>query len=110
MRPQSSSLRAPCDDLLTSPAEVLEDAGGATFAPDGKVRPAPEALGRRFHPSHEKPPAQVALRWLLEQELVLPIAGAKNAAQASSNAAALTFALDAAEVEALEQATRAWRE
>lgn len=59
---------------------------------------------------HEKAPAQVALRWLLEQEPVLPIAGAKNAAQASSNAAALTFALDTAEVEALDQATRAWRE
>jgi aryl-alcohol dehydrogenase-like predicted oxidoreductase len=59
---------------------------------------------------HGKTPAQVALRWLLEHELVLPIAGAKNAAQASSNAAALTFALDAAEVEALDRATRAWRE
>jgi len=59
---------------------------------------------------HEKTPAQVALGWLLEHELVMPTAGAKNAAQASSNAAALTFALDAAEVEALDQATRAWRE
>jgi diketogulonate reductase-like aldo/keto reductase len=58
---------------------------------------------------YSKTPAQVALRWLLEKENVLPIPGAKNGRQAAENAGALSFALAAAEVEALDQATLAWR-
>jgi len=54
---------------------------------------------------HEKSASQVAIRWLMQQQGVLPIPGAKNASQASQNAAALTFALDSAEVDALSQAT-----
>jgi diketogulonate reductase-like aldo/keto reductase len=53
--------------------------------------------------------AQVALRWLIQQENVLPIPGAKNGRQAAGNAEALSFSLDAAEIEALDQATTAWR-
>ncbi len=58
---------------------------------------------------HSKAPAQVALRWLLQQEHVLPIPGAKNGRQAAGNAEALSYSLDAAESEALDQATMAWR-
>ena len=54
-------------------------------------------------------PAQVAVRWLIENPLVLPIPGAKNRRQAISNAGALTFSLEPAEVEALDRATRKWR-
>jgi aryl-alcohol dehydrogenase-like predicted oxidoreductase len=56
-----------------------------------------------------KSPAQVALRWLIENEQVLPIPGAKNGKQAADNAGALSFALTPAEIDALDQATRAWR-
>ncbi|WP_132196087.1 MULTISPECIES: aldo/keto reductase [Kribbella] len=56
---------------------------------------------------HERSPSQVALRWLIQQDGVLPIPGAKNATQAAQNAGALTFTLDDEEVEALSQATRA---
>jgi len=56
-----------------------------------------------------KSPAQVALRWLIENERVLPIPGAKNGKQAADNAGALTFSLTPAEIEALDQATFAWR-
>jgi aryl-alcohol dehydrogenase-like predicted oxidoreductase len=62
-------------------------------------------IGKRYGKSH----AQVALRWLIEKPLVLPIPGAKNSAQAASNAGALSFRLAPEEVEALEQASRAWR-
>ncbi len=55
---------------------------------------------------HGKSPSQVALRWLIQHDGVLPIPGAKNASQAVENAGALTFALDAAEVGALSQATK----
>jgi diketogulonate reductase-like aldo/keto reductase len=51
----------------------------------------------------------VALRWLIEQESVLPIPGAKNGKQAAENAGALSFCLIPAEIEALNQATTAWR-
>ncbi|CAG1015302.1 pyridoxine 4-dehydrogenase [Anaerolineae bacterium] len=56
-----------------------------------------------------KTPAQVAIRWLIENDLVLPIPGAKNAKQAADNAGALTFSLEAAEVDVLSRATEAWR-
>ena len=56
-----------------------------------------------------KTPSQVALRWLIENPLVLPIPGAKNSRQAESNAGALTFSLSAEEVDALNEATLAWR-
>jgi len=56
-----------------------------------------------------KSPGQVALRWLLEQENILPIPGAKNADQATHNAGALSFALTPAEIEYLNEATMAWR-
>jgi diketogulonate reductase-like aldo/keto reductase len=56
-----------------------------------------------------KTAAQVALRWLMEREGVLPIPGAKNERQAASNAQALSFSLDTAEIEALDRATTAWR-
>jgi aryl-alcohol dehydrogenase-like predicted oxidoreductase len=54
-------------------------------------------------------PAQVALRWLIENECVLPIPGAKNARQAADNAGALTFMLEPAEVAMLDQVSAEWR-
>jgi len=67
------------------------------------------ALLREIGGRYSKSPAQVALRWLIENENVLPIPGAKNSKQAADNAGALSFTLTAAEVEALSQATMAWR-
>jgi aryl-alcohol dehydrogenase-like predicted oxidoreductase len=62
-------------------------------------------IGERYGMS----PAQVALRWLIQQENVLPIPGAKTARQAEANAAALSFSLAPGEVEELERATSAYR-
>jgi aryl-alcohol dehydrogenase-like predicted oxidoreductase len=62
-------------------------------------------IGERY----SKTPSQVALRWLIENPIVLPIPGAKNGSQAIDNAGALTFSLTSEEVEALSQATMAWR-
>ena len=56
-----------------------------------------------------KTPGQVALRWLLEQENVVPIPGAKNADQVRNNAGALSFTLTPDEVRYLNEATHAWR-
>jgi aryl-alcohol dehydrogenase-like predicted oxidoreductase len=74
-----------------------------------KAQPVVALLGE-IGERHAKAPAQVALRWLIEQEGVLPIPGAKTGRQAASNAEALSFSLVAAELEALDRATTAWRE
>lgn len=58
---------------------------------------------------YSKTPSQVALRWLIENPLVLPIPGAKNGRQAENNSGALSFSLTHEEVEVLNQATLDWR-
>jgi aryl-alcohol dehydrogenase-like predicted oxidoreductase len=80
------------------------------FRGSGRDAVAP-AIGvlREIGARHGKTPAQVALRWLLEQGDIIPIPGAKNGRQAATNAEALTFRLPPEEVEALSQATLAWR-
>ena len=67
------------------------------------------ALLRQIGEHYGKTPSQVALRWLIENRLVLPIPGAKNGKQASQNADALSFSLKPEEEEKLSQATLAWR-
>ena len=64
-----------------------------------------EEIGQRY----SKTPSQVALRWLIENPVVLPIPGAKNGKQATANAGALTFSLTSEEIDALNEATLAWR-
>lgn len=66
-------------------------------------------LLREIGERHSKTPGQVALRWLIENPVVLPIPGAKNGRQAADNAEALSFSLTAEEVEMLNQVTMAWR-
>jgi aryl-alcohol dehydrogenase-like predicted oxidoreductase len=73
-----------------------------------KAQPVVALLGE-IGERHAKTPAQVALRWLIEQDGVLPIPGAKNRRQAAGNAEALSLSLDAAELQALDRATTAWR-
>lgn len=68
------------------------------------------ALLREIGARHDAGPAQVALRWLMENDAVLPIPGAKNRTQALANAQALGFSLSTEEIEALDDATLAWRE
>jgi aryl-alcohol dehydrogenase-like predicted oxidoreductase len=83
---------------------------GRYFRGDGLKNAQPVvALLQEIGERHSKTPAQVALRWLMEQERVVPIPGAKNGKQAASNAEALSFSLVDAETEALDRATTAWR-
>ena len=67
------------------------------------------ALLRQIGERYGKTPSQVAIRWLVENPLVLPIPGAKNGIQASENAGALSFSLTLEELDRLSQATLAWR-
>jgi aryl-alcohol dehydrogenase-like predicted oxidoreductase len=80
------------------------------FRGSGRDAAAPVVgLLREIGDRHDRTPAQVALRWLIEQGDVIPIPGAKNGRQAAANAAALTFHLTSDEIEALSRATLAWR-
>jgi len=74
----------------------------------GAVQPVVELL-RRIGEKYSRTPGQVALRWLIENPIVLPIPGAKNGKQAAENAGALSFSLTAEEIEALDQMTCAWQ-
>jgi len=64
-----------------------------------------QQIGERY----DQGPAEVALRWLIQNDLVIPIPGAKNGRQATDNARALAFALTQAEVEELDALTLDWR-
>lgn len=66
-------------------------------------------LLREIGERYSKTPSQVAIRWLIENPIVLPIPGAKNSKQAIENVGALSFTLTPEEMEALSQATLAWR-
>jgi aryl-alcohol dehydrogenase-like predicted oxidoreductase len=59
--------------------------------------------------SHQKTIGQVALNWLIQQENVIPIPGAKNAQQAQENAGAMGWALTPPEIEELEIVSRPWK-
>lgn len=64
--------------------------------------PAVLAALQQVAGAHGATPAQVALRWAM-QKGTLPIPGAKNAGQATSNAAALQLVLTPQEMELLER-------
>ena len=66
-------------------------------------------LLREIGDRYSKTPSQVAIRWLIENPVVLPIPGAKNGAQATENAGALSFSLTPEEMNQLDKATLAWR-
>jgi aryl-alcohol dehydrogenase-like predicted oxidoreductase len=72
------------------------------------VQPVVELL-HQIGARYGKSPSQVALRWLIENENVLPIPGAKNSSQAAENVGVLSFSLTPEEVQRLSQATLAWR-
>jgi len=100
---------------LTGKYSETQKAGGfRRFMPGfrrqemSKVQPVVDLL-RQIGDRYSKTPSQVALRWLIENPLVLPIPGAKNSQQAKNNAGALSFSLTPQEVETLNQATLAWR-
>jgi len=128
-QPETNGVLDACRELGITLIAYTPLAGGALT---GKYSAAKKASGlRRFMPNfskkgmnatqpvlellrkigerYAKTPSQVALRWLIENPIVLPIPGAKNGKQAIDNAGALTLTLTSEEVESLNQATLAWR-
>jgi aryl-alcohol dehydrogenase-like predicted oxidoreductase len=97
--------------LLTgkyTPDQPLPGIRGLRYSRRRLAQAAPLiGLLREIGQAHgDRPPAQVALNWVMAKG-ALPIPGAKNAEQAESNAGALSWSLTAAEVEALDAASDA---
>jgi aryl-alcohol dehydrogenase-like predicted oxidoreductase len=78
---------------------------GPKFHALGPVVTLLRSIGDRYG----RAPGQVALRWLIEQDNVVPIPGAKNADQVRHNAGAMSFTLTPDEIAYLNEATKAWR-
>ncbi|HYM40108.1 MAG TPA: aldo/keto reductase [Thermoplasmata archaeon] len=79
---------------------------GVLFKPENLRASAPlVALLRRTGKGYGKTAAQVALRWLADQPGVIPIPGAKRAAQAEENAGAADWHLTRTERSALDRAS-----
>ncbi|OKH21509.1 aldo/keto reductase [Chroogloeocystis siderophila] len=80
------------------------------FSNDGlrKIEPLLSLL-REIGAKRDRTPAQVALNWLIAQGNVIPIAGAKTAAQVKQNAGALGWKLSEDEFTQLDLASRSWR-
>lgn len=72
------------------------------------TRPVIELL-RAIASRHQATPAAVALAWLLARPEVIPLAGARNADQATRNAQALTLALSADDIGELDDCTNTGR-
>lgn len=79
------------------------------FGKDGlqKIEPVLSLL-RQIGAKCDRTPAQVALNWLIAQGDVIPISGAKTAAQVRQNAGALGWKLTDDEFTQLEQVSRPW--
>jgi aryl-alcohol dehydrogenase-like predicted oxidoreductase len=77
------------------------------FAPEALRRVAPLIADlREIGARHGRSPAQVALRWLIDGPRVTPVVGLTSGAQAREAAGALSFALPADEVSALDRRSR----
>jgi aryl-alcohol dehydrogenase-like predicted oxidoreductase len=83
----------------------------ARFSAKGltKLTPVLNVLGQCAE-AHDKTLGQVALNWLMNQEGVIPIPGAKNAKQAQENAGAMGWSLTPQELETLDRVSRPWME
>ena len=117
-RPETTGLLARCRELGVVPVAYSPIGQGRLTGKYSASNPPPGGRNFSAHPmeqvdhvvdvlrevggAHDRTPSQVALRWIIEKGAV-PIPGAKNAQQAADNAAALTFALEPAEVEALDR-------
>jgi aryl-alcohol dehydrogenase-like predicted oxidoreductase len=78
------------------------------FGADGIARIQPVLrVMRQVAEQYQRTLSQIALNWLICQGNVIPIPGAKNAAQAEDNAGALGWSLDRVDVAAIAREARA---
>ena len=117
--PESSGMLAACRDLGVVLLAYSPLGQGRLTGKYSASNPPPGKRGFSAHPMtkvdqvvavlrsigerHDRTPAQVALRWLIEKGTV-PIPGAKNSDQATQNAGALGWSLMPDDIAALDRA------
>jgi aryl-alcohol dehydrogenase-like predicted oxidoreductase len=72
-----------------------------------KIKPVLDLL-LQLGEKYQKTPAQIALNWLIAQNNVIPIPGAKNAKQSQENAGAADWRLGEEDITQLDTVTRPW--
>ena len=108
-------------DLAVTPWGVLEsgELTGKYLAPDGRpTRSRPEHVSSRVNDlarevmavaaDLDRPPAQVAINWVRQQDpgcVVIPIVGARSAAQLADNLGCLDLRLSPAQLDRLSAAS-----
>ncbi|CAN5501558.1 aldo/keto reductase [soil metagenome] len=116
-RPETVGLLAACERLGVVPLAYSPLGQGRLTGKYSAANPPPGSRTFSTHPmeevdrivdaqrrigaAHDRTPAQVALRWIIEHGAV-PIPGAKNADQAAQNAGALGWSLTADELAELD--------
>jgi aryl-alcohol dehydrogenase-like predicted oxidoreductase len=116
--PETSGLLAACRALGVVPLAYSPIGQGRLTGKYSAASPPPGRRNFSAHPMeavdrvvavlravgevHDRTPAQVALRWLVEKGTV-PIPGAKNGEQARQNAGALGWSLTEAEIDRLDR-------
>ena len=116
-RPETTGLLRACRELGVVPLAYSPIGQGRLTGKYSTAEPPPGARSFSAHPmervdpvvaelrrvgdAHDRTPAQVALRWLIQKGTV-PIPGAKNADQARQNAGALGWSLADDELAALD--------
>lgn len=119
-RPETTGLLEACRRLGVVPIAYSPIGQGRLTGKYSASNPPPGSRGFSAHPmeqvdevvselrrvgdAHDRTPAQVALRWLIDKGTV-PIPGAKNAEQATQNAGALGWTLSADELARLDAVT-----
>lgn len=117
--PEENGVKAACDDLGVTLIAYSPIAQGALTGKYTPENPPPGPRGRIYTPEYlrelqplvnrikeigqkyNKTSTQVALNWLIAQENVVPIPGARNGEQAAEFAGALGWSLSKDEVEEL---------
>lgn len=79
------------------------------YAPLARGAVLNEPIIRDIAAAHGHTPAQVALRWSVQQQGVVAVAGAEDVGQMRENLRALTISLDVAEMEAISALHRGHR-
>lgn len=116
--PEQSGLMDACATLGVMPLAYSPIGQGRLTGKYSAANPVPKSRNFSAHPqakvdtvvtelrriatSHDRTPAQVALRWIIDKGAV-PIPGAKNAEQATQNAGGLDWAMTEGERLALER-------
>ncbi|RCN49554.1 oxidoreductase, aldo/keto reductase family protein [Ancylostoma caninum] len=107
---QQKKLRAFCkeNDIAVTAYSSLGNPGSAYFRKDGDPNVLTDPVVKKIAEAHGKTPAQVALRWATQLDVIV-IPKSISEARIKENAALFDFKLTDAEMKEMEGLERGWR-